>query len=232
MATSNSAAPPPSTGGASATRARVYTPRNILTGDPARHEGMSAALAQNWWALAVRGAAAILFGLVALFAPGATLLTLALFFAAYLFVDGVFGIVSAVRAAQRDERWGLLLAEGILNILMGVIVFLVPAGAVLAFVLFTAFWSLLTGGLMLAAAFRLKLDHGRWWMVLSGAVSILFGIALVIAPVIGAVVLTWWFGGYAIAFGAFLLVLAFRLRNQKGTGGASGTTGSVASQGA
>lgn len=231
MATSNSAAPPPSTGGTSATRSRVYTPRNILTGDPARQDAMCATLAQNWWALAIRGVAAILFGLIALFAPGITLLTLALFFSAYLLVDGVFGIVSAVRAAQRNERWGLLLAEGVLNLLMGVIALLFPVAVVGAFVLITAFWSLLTGGLMLAAAFRLKLDHGRWWMVLSGVVSILFGLALVIAPVIGAVVLTWWFGGYAIAFGAFLLVLAFRLRNQKGTG-ASGTTGPAVSQGA
>src|SRR5687767_14644490 len=78
-----------------------------------------AALARNWWALALRGVIAILFGLVALFLPAAAMLSLALVFAAYLIVDGAFGIVSAVRAAQANERWGLLLAEGILNILMG-----------------------------------------------------------------------------------------------------------------
>ena len=203
-------------------RVRVYP-----AGPGAGNDAMSAVLAQNWWALAIRGVAAILFGVIAIAVPGAFLITLALFFAAYLLVDGVFGIVAAVRAAQRDERWGLLLAEGVLNIVMGAVAFLFPVSAVLAFVLVTAFWSLLTGGLMLAAAWKLNPEHGRWWMVLSGVVSILFGIALAIAPLIGAVVLTWWFGGYAIAFGALLLVLAFKLRNRKGEGTGTGTTGTT-----
>lgn len=59
-------------------------------------------------------------------------------------------------------------------------------------------------------------DHGRWWLALAGIVSIVFGILLAIAPVIGAVVLTWWLGAYALAFGIALLVLAFRLRAHKG----------------
>lgn len=175
---------------------------------------LSAVLARNWWAMALRGVAAILFGLIALVAPGAVLISLALFFAIYLLVDGIFGIVSAIRAAQKHERWGLLLGEGILDIVVGLIAFLFPAGAVLGFVLMTAAWALMTGGLMLGAAFRLGREHGRGWMLLSGVVSILFGIALVVAPVLGAVVLTWWFGGYAIAFGALLLGLAFKLRKQ------------------
>ncbi len=184
------------------------------TNDAVADAGLSAVLARNWWAMALRGITAILFGLIALVAPGAVLISLAIFFAAYLLVDGIFGIVSAIRAAQKHERWGLLLAEGVLNIVVGIIAFLFPVGAVLAFVLMTAAWALMTGGLMVGAAFKLGRAHGRGWMVLSGAVSILFGLALVMAPIIGAVVLTWWFGGYAIAFGALLLVLAFKLRKQ------------------
>lgn len=176
--------------------------------------GLSAVLARNWWAMALRGVAAILFGFIALVAPGAVLISLALFFAIYLLVDGIFGIVSAIRAAQKHERWGLLLGEGVLDIVVGLIAFLFPAGAVLGFVFMTAAWALMTGGLMLGAAFRLGREHGRGWMLLSGVVSIVFGIALVVAPVLGAVVLTWWFGGYAIAFGALLLGLAFKLRKQ------------------
>src|SRR5215207_6845222 len=66
--------------------------------DP-RIEAMSAILAQNWWAVAIRGVCGIIFGLIALFLPGATMLTLVLFFSAYMLVDGIFGIVAAVRAA-------------------------------------------------------------------------------------------------------------------------------------
>ena len=74
-----------------------------LTG-PARLDAMSAVLARNWWLVALRGLLALLFGIVAFVAPGAFVLSLVLFFAAYMLVDGLFGIVAAVRAAQRHER--------------------------------------------------------------------------------------------------------------------------------
>lgn len=178
-------------------------------------DSMSAVLAQNWWALALRGAFAILFGLVALFATGPTILSLVIFFAAYMFVDGIFGIVAGVRAAGRGQRWGWFVLEGIADIAIGLIAFLWPGLTVLAFVLMLAAWSLVTGVLMVAAAFKLHREYGRGWLIFSGIVSVLFGIALVIAPMIGAVVLTWWLGAYAIAFGIGLLVLAFKLRSRK-----------------
>jgi uncharacterized membrane protein HdeD (DUF308 family) len=174
----------------------------------------SAVLARNWWAFALRGVLAILFGIVAIILPGATLLTLALFFAAYLIIDGVFGIIAAVRAAQAHERWGWLIAEGVLNIVIGAIAFFFPASAVLAFVFMTAAWAIISGALMLAAAFKVNPAFGRWWLALGGIVSLIFGVLLILAPLIGAVVLTWWLGGYAIAFGVMLLIFAFRLRGR------------------
>ena len=186
-----------------------------FTTQPAASEAMSAVLAQNWWLVALRGVFAILFGIVAFAAPGAVMLTLALFFAAYLLVDGVIGIAAAVRAARAQERWGLLLAEGALNIVMGLIAGIFPVSAVLAFVFVTAAWALITGGLMLAAAFKLTQAHGRLWLALGGIVSVIWGVLLVIAPLVGAVVLTWWLGAYALVFGIALLVLAFQLRAHK-----------------
>jgi uncharacterized membrane protein HdeD (DUF308 family) len=175
---------------------------------------MSAALARNWWAIALRGVAGILFGVVALLAPVAVMLSLALLFAAYLFVDGMFAIVAAVRAAQHHERWGMLLAEGVLDLIMGAIVFVFPGGAVVGFVLATAAWALLTGGLMLGSSFSLHASHGRIWLALGGIVSLIWGALLVIAPLTGALVLTWWFGVYAIVFGVALLILGFQLRSR------------------
>ena len=181
-----------------------------------RIDAMNQILAENWWAVALRGVFGILFGFVAFMSPVSTMIALALLFAAYLFVDGVFGIVSAVRAAQRHERWGLLLAEGALNIVMGVIAALVPASAVFAFVIITAVWALVTGGLMLAAAFRLHVAHGRLWLALGGVASLVWGLLLISSPFTGAVVLTWWLGAYSVVFGVFLLVLALRLRRERG----------------
>ena len=181
----------------------------------ARSEAMSALLAQNWWLVALRGAVGILFGIVALLFPGSTMLSLVILFSAYMLVDGAFAIASAVRAARRHERWGWLTLEGIVNIITGVLAFLWPGLTILAFVLLIAAWAIVSGALMLAAAFRLKVDHGRWWLVLGGVVSLVYGVLLVLAPLIGALVLTWWLGAYALVFGVVLLVLAFRLRSHR-----------------
>ncbi|SCZ03581.1 HdeD family acid-resistance protein [Microvirga guangxiensis] len=180
-----------------------------------RAESMSALLARNWWAVALRGVFAVIFALLAFFWPGATLLSFVLFFSAYMLVDGVFGIASGIRAAARHERWGLLILEGVLDILVGIIAFIMPGLTLVFFVTLLAVWSLITGILMIVAAFKLNPEFGRGWMIFSGAVSVLFGVALLIAPLIGAVVLTWWLGAYALVFGISLIILAFKLRSRK-----------------
>jgi len=175
---------------------------------------MSALLARNWWVVALRGLAAIIFGLIALFVPGAVLLTLALLFAVYLLVDGVLGMVAAARAASHHERWGLLLLEALVNVGVGMIAAVFPAAAVLGFVVLIGIWAVVTGVLVIAASMRLHVSHGRWWLAFAGIVSTVWGVLLLLAPLMGAVVLTWWVGGYAIVFGIMLLVLGFRLRGQ------------------
>lgn len=187
---------------------------SLRGGSTPRNELMIVALAENWWAIAIRGVLGILFGLVALFLPGATMLSLVLLFAAYAFVDGIFGIVSAVRAVREGQRWGLLVLEGLVNIATAAIAVLWPGITVIAFVLLIAAWAILSGALMLGAAFRLESGDGRWWLVLGGLVSLIYGALLVVAPMIGAVVLTWWLGAYALVFGLALIVLAFKLKGR------------------
>jgi len=196
-ATFGSSAPPPFGGGAG------------IQG------GVSAGLAENWWAVALRGVLGILFGLVALLVPTAIMLSLALLFAVYLLVDGVIALVAAMRAARGHRPWGPLLAEGVLTLAMGILAALFPAGAVLGFVYATGAWAVLTGGMMIVAASRLHMSHGRMWLILGGLVSVIWGIVLFLSPLLGALVLTWWLGAYALVFGVALLVLGIRLRNHR-----------------
>jgi len=184
--------------------------------NPELAQAKNAVLAGNWWLVALRGALAVLFGIVAFIVPGATMLALVLVFAAYSFVDGIFGVVSAVRGARKGERWGLLLVNGLLGIAIGIAAALWPGITVLAFVFMVGAWALLSGGLLLAAAFGLKTSHGRWLLVLGALLSMVYGILLFAAPMIGALVLTWWMGAHAVVFGAILVVLAFRLRRHRG----------------
>jgi len=180
-----------------------------------RCDALSEVLADKWWAVGLRGVLGIAFGLICLLVPPAAILALILLFAAYMLVDGVFAIASGIKAARNGERWGLLILEGIVDLAAGAVAFLWPAITAIAFVILIAVWAIISGALMLGAAFSLNLDHGRWWLALGGIASIIFGIVLLVAPVVGAVVLTWWLGAYAIVFGAFLLVLAFQLHGKK-----------------
>ena len=173
-------------------------------------DAMTAVLAKNWWAIGIRGVVGILFGLIALFMPGVTMLSLVLVFAAYAFVDGVFAIVSAVRAAGQSERWGVLVLEGLVNIATAAVALLWPGLTVVAFVLLIAIWAIITGILELMAGFRMNVD-GRGWLIVGGLASVIYGGLLIVAPLIGAVVLTWWLGAYALVFGVSLIVLAFKL---------------------
>jgi uncharacterized membrane protein HdeD (DUF308 family) len=169
-------------------------------------------LAANWWTLAIRGILGILFGLAALVLQGVPMLSFVQPFTTYAMVDGVFGIAGAVRDAREGERSGLLIAEGLINVAAAASASLWQAITVLVFVVILATWAMLTGVVMLAVSSRLEAKDGRWWFALSGVVSIVYGVLLVIATMTGAVVLTAWFGAYALAFGIALLVAAFKLK--------------------
>jgi uncharacterized membrane protein HdeD (DUF308 family) len=184
-------------------------------GWPAGDDAMSALLAQNWWAIALRGVFAIIFGIIALLMPGATMLALVLLFAAYLLVDGIFAIIAAVRAARRQERWGWLIFEGLVDLVTGGIAAVWPLITIVAFALLMGAWAIVTGALLLGASYRLNSPHGRWLMALAGAISVIWGVLLIIWPLIGALVLTWWMAAYALIFGVAMLVLALRLRGRR-----------------
>lgn len=183
-----------------------------------RMDAMSAVLSRNWWAVGLRGIAATLFGLVAFFATGATILSLLVVFAGLMLADGVLNLVAGIRSARRRERWSVLILQGVVSFVAAAVALLLPGLTIVAFVYLIAAWAVVSGGLAIVGAFRLRGDHGRWWMGLGGVVTIVAGGLLAIAPLLGALVLTWWLGAYAIVFGITLLVLAYRLRAQRATG--------------
>ena len=178
-------------------------------------DATSATLAQHWWTIVLRGAVAIVFGIIALTAPGAVLLSLALVFGSYLMVDGIIGLIGAARTLVAHGHWGALMAEAVLNMIVGLAALFMPGAAVLGFVLLMAAWALISGALMVAAAIQLHISHGRWWLAAGGIASLIWGVLLLAAPLTGAVAVTWWLGVYAILFGAALLACGWQLRVQR-----------------
>jgi uncharacterized membrane protein HdeD (DUF308 family) len=176
-----------------------------------RRDDLSRLLADKWWAMGLRAIMAILFGLICLLNPTLALNVFVILFAAYMLVDGIFAIASGIRAASSGGHWALLILQGLVSIAAAAVAMIWPAMTLVALVWIAAIWAIVSGALMLAAAFALNINYGRWWLALGGIASLVFGILLVIQPFIGAVVLTLWIGAYALVFGIFLLVLAFQL---------------------
>ncbi len=170
-------------------------------------------LAKSWWALAMRGVAAIIFGVLTLLLPGVTLAVLILLFGSYTIVEGVFNVIAAVRGRGEEQTGWARLLGGLVSIAAGVVTFLRPGLTELALLYVIAAWAVVTGVLEIAAAIRLRRPiRGEVRLGLNGLLSIAFGVLTVLIPGGGALTIVWLIGGYAILFGGLLLGLAFRLR--------------------
>lgn len=168
---------------------------------------------RNWWAILIRGIIAIIFGLLAIFATRTTLFVLVLFFGAYALVDGIFAIIAAIRRIEERERWGLLMLEGVIGIVIGIITFFVPGVTLIFLAYLIAIWAILTGISEIAEAIRLReVIRNEWLLILAGALSVIFGIIMLFAPGAGLLAATLIIGVYAIIFGIVEIGLAFRLR--------------------
>lgn len=173
-------------------------------------------LVGDWRMIALRGVIAIAFGVVALIWPGLTVTVLVLLFGAFVLVDGLAGLALAVSfPVQARHRRKALLLEGVAGVLVGAVTFAWPGITGLALLWIIALWALVTGVLEIAAAIRLRRAlRGDWFLAVVGALSVLFGILLLITPGEGALVITWVIGWYAVLFGVLLLVFAGRVKTR------------------
>ncbi len=170
-------------------------------------------ITRNWLAIVLRGVAAIVFGLLALFMPGITLFALVFLFGVYALLDGVINLIGFFRTGIRDH-WPLLL-EGVVGILAGILAFVWPHITALVLVYLIGFWAIFTGILELVAALRLwKVLGHEWLLLLSGIASLAFGFFVFAVPLAGALAIVIWIGFYAILFGALLVSFGLRLRHR------------------
>ena len=170
-------------------------------------------LVANWWLILIRGLLAVAFGIACLVFPIAALWVIAVLFGAYALVDGVVAFAAATRLRHSDERWGWLLVEGILGVIAGLLALIYPWSAAFALALLLGAWAIVTGILAIMTAFTARRHiPNEWLWVLTGIISVIFGIAVLWSPTYGLFALVWIVSFYAILAGIVLIGLAFRLR--------------------
>jgi uncharacterized membrane protein HdeD (DUF308 family) len=176
------------------------------------------------WLLALRGLAALAFGVLAVIWPGVTLVALAILFGAYALVNGVIEIVAAFRRPQDAARRTAQTIAGVLGVLAGIVALVWPGITALVLVVLFGAWAVVTGAMEIWAATRIP---GQWLTLVMGALTMIVGVLVLMRPVVGAVALALTIGVYAIAAGVLMLFESWRAHRSP-----SGQRGRMAPAGA
>jgi len=173
---------------------------------------VKSALHRSWWLLLLRGVAAVAFGVLTFVWPQISLLTLIMVYGIYAMADGILALIAAIRGGGVVPRWWLALG-GVVSILTAVLVFAWPGLTALVLVYLIGFWSILRGVLEIIGAIRLRNEiANEWTLGVAGALSVIFGLILVIMPGAGAIGLLWLIATWAVLFGLLLIWVAFKVR--------------------
>jgi len=188
------------------------------------HE-MGNEIARNWWMVALRGAFAILFGLLTIAWPQLTVVVLVALFGAWALLDGISAFIAAWRSAEAKQTWWPFLVTGVLGVGAAIVTWVWPQITALSLLYVIAVWAIASGALQIAAAIRMrKVITNEFWLALAGVGSVVFGLLVLVFPGAGAIGIAWAIGWYAILFGILLVMLGFRLRSMRpmatSTGGA------------
>jgi uncharacterized membrane protein HdeD (DUF308 family) len=171
-------------------------------------------LKRHWWVPVIRGIAAIVFGIIAFTHPVMAIATLVLFFGAWVLIDGIFRVVSAIGHRASDSDWGWHLVIGIIGIIVGLLTFHAPQVTALALVIYIAAWALMIGASEIVMAVKLRHEiKGEWFLILMGLASIVFAVLLLWNPVAGAAAVIWLIAWYAVVLGILGIFFGFRLRS-------------------
>jgi uncharacterized membrane protein HdeD (DUF308 family) len=169
-----------------------------------------ATLARNWWLLVLRGFAAIVFGVLAIAWPGASLASLVLLFGVYSLVEG--GTSLGLAFMHAEGRTGTWVLHALIGVGAGILTFSYPALTAVALYGIIAGWAIATGVVEIFVALALRdVAANVGSIVFAGSLSILFGVALVVFPAAGVLTLVGIIAAFAILSGAAWVGFGVRL---------------------
>lgn len=170
-------------------------------------------MARKWWAVALRGLISVIFGIIAFAWPQLTAALMVMFFGVYVFIDGLFALIASFSMHGGLGRWWLMLIEGILGIVLGLIFLFNPAFTAAFLLILIAIWAIVTGIIEIVLAITYaKIVPDNWLMILTGILSLIFGFLLMRNPAAGILAVIWIIGMYAILFGVMVIAAGFTLK--------------------
>lgn len=168
----------------------------------------------QWWALTVRGVAAILFGLAAVFWPGLTLVALVYLLAAFVLASGIVNIVQSVMSIGHHRSWVLTMVVGLIEVGVGLYFVRHPNVTFATFILVAGLLFIAHGIIDIVAALA---EDGvtatsRLLAIIVGIAALLVGILLLFQPAASGVAFVWLLGLYALISGPLMIAMSLDVK--------------------
>ncbi|TRZ41952.1 HdeD family acid-resistance protein [Robertkochia solimangrovi] len=174
---------------------------------------MLTTLTRNWRILILKGILLILFALFAFFNPTLTATTLVMWFAALIILDGILTIIAAIVSwDERTNNW-ILIAEGLVSLVMGIVLLVVPQVTLFFISIAIAMWFIFIGISRVFSGYRLRKEiKGEGWVILGGVVAIILGLLIFVNPTLGIGSLMYLIGITALLVGIALIFIGFKFK--------------------
>ncbi|NCG03561.1 MAG: HdeD family acid-resistance protein [Actinomycetales bacterium] len=176
-------------------------------------DNMLAAVGRIWWLLLFGGLISLLVGIIVVFNREGSVQLLAILFAIYLIISGLFEIVRSFASGLTGGTRALLLITGVLSVILGVFairysgenaVDLLGIFVGIAF-LFRGFASLFTG-------FDSK--EGRGWNIFFGIIMLVGGDVIMGQPAASLEAIAWIVGIWLVLIGIYEIIASFVVRSR------------------
>lgn len=112
------------------------------------------------------------------------------------------------------NNWDMVLVQGILAVLFGIATLALPGITLIALVALFGGYALIDGVISIVIAIKDRKENDKWWLLLSGLVSVAAGVVTFAWPGITAISLFYVIVGWAIASGVVEVILAIQLRKE------------------
>lgn len=172
---------------------------------------------KNWWLLLLVGVLFLGVGSWTIMTPVQSFLSLALIFATFMFVSGIFQLIFSIVNRSEIDNWGWHLAGSLFDFFVGTILFFNPAVSLVVLPFILSLYFMFKGFATVGFALDMKKygSEGWGWMLLSGALSVIFSLMILFNPTLGGLTIVFFTALAFFSLGIFNITLALALKKIK-----------------
>ena len=182
---------------------------------------MSNFMQGKWMALILRGVLALVLGGLMFLNLNTGAVALLVILGVYAILDGIFKLGEVYAKIKAKESYVHTLLAAAVSIIIGIMIFVWPRISAVVLIALLAAHILVQGVIDIYEAVRARksLGRGRLWLLLIGGIAqLLFGVWMIMQPVLGGLTIVAVMAAYAMVTGVILIIRGIEQK----AGGSSG----------